>query len=154
MQKFFLPLATLAVLASSTPALGHAVETRYVFDDKLELQSLFSNGEPFQDATVQIFSPDNPEEPWLEGKTDAEGKFSFAPDTQLPGNWEVMIKEKGHGDILTVPVDEQGVDVTLISREMNVHMHYMVGPLSLIGMVVAGGTVALRRRLRSLNSDA
>lgn len=149
MKKILFPLAALTVLALPTSALGHSVETNYVFNDQLELQSLFSTGEPLQGATVQVFSPENPEQPWLEGKTDAEGRFAFEPDTQIPGNWEVMIRDQGHGDILTVPVDEQGVDVNLISGEMNLHMHYMAGPLSLVGVVLAGGAVALRQRLQA-----
>ncbi|NJN29808.1 MAG: DUF4198 domain-containing protein [Synechococcales cyanobacterium RM1_1_8] len=149
MKKILLPLVAIATLAIPTKALGHAVETRYVFEDQLQLQTLFSHGEPLADATVQVFSPDHPEKPWLEGKTDSEGRFAFTPDKQIPGNWEVIIKEQGHGDILTVPVSKEGVDVNLISQEMNVHMHYVAGPLALVGAVLAGGGFALRKRLKA-----
>ena len=150
MKKFLLPLAALALLSTPQKAFGHAVETNFLFEDELQIQTLFSTGEPLTDAKVQIFSPDNPEKPWLEGTTDAEGRFAFEPDTQLPGNWEIIIQEKGHGDILTVPVDAQGVDVNLISDAGEVHLHYMAGPLTFVGAVVAGGAFALRKRLKAL----
>jgi len=152
MKKFLLPLAALALLSTPQKAFGHAVETNYLFEDELQIQTLFSHGEPLTDAKVQVFSPENPEEPWLEGKTDAEGRFSFAPDTELAGDWEIIIQEKGHGDMLTVPVDAQGVDVELISDAGEVHMHYMTGPLTFVGAVVAGGAFALRKRVKALLS--
>lgn len=154
MKKFLLTLTALALLSTPTKAFGHAVETKFVFDDALEIQTLFSSGEPLTDAKVQVFSPENPEEPWLEGKTDKEGRFAFEPDTKIPGDWEIIINEKGHGDILTVPVDAKGVDVNLISDAGGdeVHMHYMTGPLTFIGAVVAGGAFALRKRVKALLS--
>ena len=150
MKKYLLPLAALALLSTPTKAFGHAVETNFLFEDELQIQTLFSHGEPLTDAKVQVFSPENPEEPWLEGTTDEEGRFSFAPDTELPGDWEIVIQEKGHGDMLTVPVDAEGVDVELISDAGEVHMHYMAGPLTFIGAVVAGGAFALRKRMKAL----
>ena len=150
MKKFLLPLAALALLSTPQKAFGHAVETNFLLEDELQIQTLFSSGEPLTDAKVQIFSPDNLEEPWLEGQTDEEGRFSFAPDTELPGDWEIVIQEKGHGDMLTVPVDTQGVNVDLISDAGKVHMHYMTGPLTFVGAVVAGGAFALRKRLKAL----
>lgn len=153
MKKFLLPLAALALLSTPQKAFGHAVETKFLFEDDLQIQTLFSSGEPLTEAKVQVFSPDNPEEPWLEGKTDAEGRFAIEPDTKIPGNWEIIIQEKGHGDILTVPVDAQGVDVNLISDAGGVHMHYMTGPLTLIGAVLAGGAFALRKRVKALRGS-
>lgn len=115
MNKLLFPLALGLVLGLPTKVFAHAVQTNFVMTSDLELQSVFSTGEPFQQAEVKVFAPNNPNEPWLQGTTDEKGNFSFKPDPSIPGNWEVQIGEGGHADYLTVPVTEQGVDEKQIS---------------------------------------
>jgi hypothetical protein len=67
------------------------------------------------ETTVKVYAP-NSTEPWMEGKTDANGNFSFLPDRSIPGEWTVKIGQYDHADILKVPVDQKnGVDVDSIS---------------------------------------
>ncbi len=99
-------------------ALAHSVQTDYLLSPKdgLALDVTFSTGEPLADAPVKIYSPDNPAEPWFEGKTDENGQFNFLPDQKLEGEWTVEIGENSHADILSVPVEENGIQVDNISQ--------------------------------------
>ncbi len=146
-KQLLLPLALLTALAVPGRAIAHSVETNYLqIDQMMEFETVFSSGEPLQSASVKVYAPGNPDEPWLEGQTDENGKFAFEPDSSIPGDWEVFIKEKGHADILTVPVTESGVDAEKISEAPGVHMHYLAGPLAFFGMVIGGGFAWSRRR--------
>lgn len=150
-KKLLVPLALLSLLAIPAQAIAHSVETNYLkINEMLELETVFSTGEPLKSANVKVYAPGKPDQPWLEGTTDENGKFAFEPDKSIPGEWEVFIKERGHADILTIPVTKQGVDVDQISEAQPVHMHYVAGPLALFGVVIGGGIWAGWRR-RGLN---
>ena len=106
----------LAVMADQ--AMGHSVETDYLLspDNGLALDVNFSTGEPLAEAPVKIYSPDNPEEPWMEGETDENGQFSFLPEDGIEGEWTVEIGEKSHADFLSVPVKDDGIQLEQISQ--------------------------------------
>jgi len=59
------------------------------------------------EATVQVFAPDDPQTPVFTGMTDESGMYVFVP-TQ-PGDWEVSVRQAGHGDITVIPVQEGSV---------------------------------------------
>ncbi|MGG6296704.1 carboxypeptidase regulatory-like domain-containing protein [Leptolyngbya sp. AN02str] len=107
----------LSVVLFPASALAHGMWTEYQVDNAvLELTAVFSTGDRFEGAKVEIYAPNNPDQPWMEGVTDAEGNFAFTPDTGLEGDWKIRIGEGDHGDILQVPVTEAGVDEQLISQ--------------------------------------
>ena len=115
-------LVPLAALGAATgvvrPAQAHNVETNYILSsqNELEIQVMYSNGEPFESAPVKIYSPDNFETPILEGTTDENGRFAFEADTEAEaGDWKMKIGELGHADILMVPVDAEGIDIDQVS---------------------------------------
>jgi nickel transport protein len=56
------------------------------------------------EAAVVIYAPTNPDTPWLKGKTDSQGKFSFTPDSTQEGTWQVKVRQAGHGDIINIPL--------------------------------------------------
>lgn len=116
-RRLALPIALLAIASTAAPAAAHMIETDFnLFDQELEFTSIFSSGEPVEDAQVLIYAPNNPDEPWGELTTDETGSFSFVPDASIPGNWEVRIeKDLGHLDIWTVPVNTVGIDYQNIS---------------------------------------
>ncbi|XTZ20099.1 MAG: carboxypeptidase regulatory-like domain-containing protein [cyanobacterium endosymbiont of Rhopalodia fuxianensis] len=126
MKKTLLLLAvSLGILGTPTKILAHAMQTNYVFLEELEFQSFYSDGEPAKNANVLVYAPNNPNKPWIVGKTDEQGRFSFLPDNSIPGNWEVEFEQEGHGDILTVPVSEKGVDPDKISQSKKKDTHYI-----------------------------
>lgn len=103
-KRLVVPLAAFAVLGSQIQAIAHGVKIEYQVQSAIEIQSAYDNGEPMQAAQVAVYSPDNPTEPWLTGQTDANGKFIFAPDPQIEGNWEVQVRQAGHGEIVAIPL--------------------------------------------------
>ena len=143
------PFVVFGLLAIAGEASAHMVETNYFLDrvsneqsqqQVLNMRSTFSNGDPLKGAKVNIYSPNNPVTPWQQGVTDSEGRFSFTPDQNLPGDWEVVIRQQGHGDILTVPVNEAtGVTTELISDRYDSDIHY--GSTSYLTWVISIGTL-------------
>lgn len=141
------PFVIFGLLTVAGKASAHMVETNYVLDrfsdaqseQVLKMQSTFSNGDPLKGAKVNVYSPNNPVTPWAQGVTDSEGRFSFAPDQALTGDWEVVIRQQGHGDILTVPVSEAGVTTELISDRDDTDIHYAT--TSYLSWVMSLGTL-------------
>ncbi|MBE7380363.1 MAG: carboxypeptidase regulatory-like domain-containing protein [Leptolyngbya sp. SIO1E4] len=140
----------------ATAAWGHAVQTDYfvdLFSEELELAftATYSTGEPMEDATVLVYAPGDQETPWLESQTDAAGNFTFLPDESLQGDWRIEFEKEGHQDILSVPVDENGIDYTNISQIENTDIHYAEMAPEAIGVLSAVSlgalAVAIRRRL-------
>ncbi|MEO1590599.1 MAG: carboxypeptidase-like regulatory domain-containing protein [Cyanobacteria bacterium J06632_22] len=144
--KLALPLALMALVATGSQALAHSVQTDYLLSNQLQLQTRFSNGQPLKGAKVSVYAPNNPTQPWMQGVTDANGRFAFEPDRTLVGDWEVTIMQQGHGDILTVPVDAEGIDATLISQQ-DQDTHYATGPAPWISAAV-GIVLLLGAKLR------
>ena len=92
----------LALASSAGAALAHGANIEV--GRGFQIRATYDNGEPMDNAQVLVYAPDNLEEPWQEGSTDDEGRFTFVPDPQQPGNWEVTVRQAGHGDIATIPV--------------------------------------------------
>jgi nickel transport protein len=59
------------------------------------------------DAQVSVFSPDDVTTPWITGTTDSQGNFIFMPDPSITGDWEVQVRQAGHGEIVVIPVAAQ-----------------------------------------------
>ena len=97
-------LAGWGGLVMATPVFAHGAKLEYQPINGIEIQARYDSGEPMSAAQVNVYAPNNPSEPWQTGTTDDEGRFVFTPDPSQPGNWEVMVRQAGHGDLLVVPV--------------------------------------------------
>ncbi|MGF1493565.1 MAG: hypothetical protein ACFBSC_14145 [Microcoleaceae cyanobacterium] len=129
------------------PALAHSVATDYqLVSDFLEIQSTFSSGESFEDAPVVVYSPNDLTRPWLEGTTDASGKFIFEPDPSISGEWSVEIGEGSHWDKLRVPVGDQGIEVEAISYQPEpiAHNHRRFSEQFIVVGLALGGGISTR----------
>lgn len=91
-------------LGWAVPVFAHGVLLEHQPISGIEIQARYDNGDPMGAAQVNVYAPDNPREPWLTGTTDDDGRFVFTPDPSRPGNWEVMVRQAGHGDIVAIPV--------------------------------------------------
>jgi len=90
-------------------AEAHGVIINHVIDPltgDIIMNAKFDTGEIMNEAQIAIFSPSDPATPWLVAEADALGSYRFAPDSSLPGLWEVQIRKAGHGDILRLQLDE------------------------------------------------
>ncbi|MEB3159983.1 MAG: carboxypeptidase regulatory-like domain-containing protein [Synechocystis sp.] len=85
------------------PALAHGVKVQHQAVAAIAVVAQYESGKPMAEAQVLVYAPDQSQEPWLIGKTDQTGKFLFTPDGDRPGNWEVAVRQGGHGTMVTVP---------------------------------------------------
>lgn len=96
------------VLFSAQEVLAHGVELEYQESNAIEIIARYDTGEPMAEAQVAVFAPGSPAEPWLTGLSDESGRFYFVPDPQMPGLWEVQVRQAGHGGLIRVEVTETG----------------------------------------------
>ncbi|MEB3313893.1 MAG: carboxypeptidase-like regulatory domain-containing protein [Cyanobacteriota bacterium] len=107
MRVALLGLAAIAAsLIAPRPSWGHGVSLEYQLVNQVQIQAGYDSGTPMAQAQVMIYAPGNASSPWSQGTTDAEGRFSFSPDGNQPGYWQVMVRQAGHGQSVTVPVGE------------------------------------------------
>ncbi|MFN4195585.1 MAG: carboxypeptidase regulatory-like domain-containing protein [Thermosynechococcus sp.] len=96
-------LATVVALGLLVPkVLAHGVDLRYQPQQVIRVRAQYESGQPMTEATVQVFAPDRPQEAVISGTTNAQGEFQFVPDR--PGQWQVQVRQGGHGGRLTIPV--------------------------------------------------
>ncbi len=107
LRSLLVPIATLSGLAIALPALGHGTALDYTVGPAVAVSALYDTGEPMVDAQVSVFSPDDVTTPWITGTTDSQGRFIFMPDPAITGNWEVQVRQAGHGEIVVIPVAAQ-----------------------------------------------
>ena len=88
------------------PSWAHGSQIKYYQTSAIAIQASFEDGTPMANAQAVVYSPQDPTTPWLTGMTDEEGQFTFVPDSSLSGNWDVKIRQSGHGDIVSIPVVE------------------------------------------------
>ncbi|MEM6501799.1 MAG: hypothetical protein AAF685_08170 [Cyanobacteria bacterium P01_C01_bin.89] len=149
--------ATVSLLSlgvAQNAAHAHAITTDYRLlperINTLEIQSTFSEVESFPNAPVVVYSPENPDQPWMTGTTDENGKFAFQPEPGVTGIWSIEIGEDSHWDQLYIPVGGDGIQLNLISQsdraaQVAKHSHAPF-TITLAGLIL--GSVATRRLLK------
>ena len=94
------------------PAQAHGARIRYEMQPSIGITAEYDSGDPMAQAQVAVFAPDNPETPWQTGLTDDAGRFRFSPDLSTgqaqAGDWQVQVRQAGHGSIITVPLGTDG----------------------------------------------
>ena len=145
MKKLIFALPVLfGVLGIPSQSLAHTMFTNYLLNDKFEFQTTYSTDEVAENAEVYVYAPNNFDEPLLESRTDEEGRFSFLPDNSIPGDWEVQIIDEGHGEVIIVPVTEDGVDYENLRYELRQDLHYSSTPISPIhSLLITAGVAGL-----------
>lgn len=94
----------LFVLLCVPPALAHDVETKVEFAiPSVIVRSTYAGAEPVAFGQVLVYSPANRKTEFQNGRTDANGGFSFLPDRD--GEWLfVLDDELGHRKEIKIPV--------------------------------------------------
>lgn len=99
--RLIMALAASAMLAGQALAHGAVLEARTA--QAIAVEAYYDSGEPMIEAQVSVFSPDNPQQPWLRGVTDDQGRFVFVPG-DATGRWTVQTRQAGHGSMAYVDV--------------------------------------------------
>src|SRR6056297_1589987 len=64
----------------------------------------YSDKEPMRYAEVLVFSPENSEVEYQNGRTDQNGRFAFYPE--MPGKWRITVNDgMGHAVRAEISVD-------------------------------------------------
>ncbi len=100
-------LVPLLFFSQSSPILAHGANINYRETQAIQIQATYDDGTPMANAQVVVYSPEDPATPWLKGNTDEEGYFSFVPDSNQQGNWDIKVRQSGHGDIISIPFPQQ-----------------------------------------------
>ncbi len=92
-----------------TAVLAHGVVTSYVERRGFEIMARYDTGQPMAGAQVAVYAPVDagypPNQAWLTGVCDDQGRFAFVPNAAMPGVWSVRVRQAGHGDMLHITVD-------------------------------------------------
>lgn len=97
---------TVGLTLGTPAAWGHGAHIQARPSQAIEIQATYDSGEPLAEAQVQVYGPEDPQTPRFTGLTDAQGRYLFIPDG--PGDWEVSVRQAGHGDIAVIPVTDVG----------------------------------------------
>lgn len=104
-RQLILSLMVVCLGGWQEKAIAHGAKIEYQTAPAIEIQATYDSGTPMANAQVVVYAPDDPATAWIEGKTDEKGNFSFIPDSSKSGNWEVKVRQAGHGAIVTIAVD-------------------------------------------------
>jgi len=97
-----LGLSLLSLMSLPAIALAHGTNIQSRTTAAVEIQASYDSGEPMAEAQVQVYAPDEPQTPAFSGVTDTDGRYVFVPNQ--PGDWEVSVRQAGHGDITVISV--------------------------------------------------
>lgn len=106
MIRFYITLILLTLLSVPEKVLAHGANIQYRETSAIAIQAKYDDGTPMANAQVVIYAPSDRATPWLKGETDSQGNFSFVPDTdpQNAGDWDIKVRQSGHGDITSIPI--------------------------------------------------
>ena len=109
MNRFYFFLALVMAIALPKQVLAHGANIEYKETEAITIQAKYDDGKPMAEAQVVIYAPSDRASPWLKGTTDESGNFTFVPDTNAKniGNWDVKVRQSGHGDIASIPVQDK-----------------------------------------------
>ena len=108
MNRFYLLFSLLILSALPEKVLAHGANIEYRQSSAITIQATYDDGTPMTEAQVVVYAPSDPTKPWLTGTTDKQGNFTFVPDTDAAnaGNWDVKVRQAGHGRIVSIPVTD------------------------------------------------
>lgn len=106
MNRFYFFLALAIAVTTPKQVLAHGANIEYQTTSAITIQAKYDDGTPMKQAQVVIYAPSDRATPWMQGTTDESGKFTFVPDRDSSnlGNWDVKVRQSGHGSITSIPI--------------------------------------------------
>lgn len=89
-------LVIISIVAMPCAVWAHGTGYRVIDDARvIAAEFFYSDHSPMRYAEVLVFSPENDEVEFQNGRTDRNGRFAFCP--QKPGKWHVKVNDgMGH----------------------------------------------------------
>ncbi len=140
-------LSLLMLLPVSVSA--HGTGYRQLSNAKaISVEFYYSTGEPMLFAEVFVFSPQDKQMEFQNGRTDKKGRFSFYPDCS--GNWQIIVKDgMGHSVNTSFDVenskDNNNPTILKTSKKMPLPQSIITGIGIIFGLF---GTMALLSKKR------
>lgn len=121
MTRLYFLLTLLALMLIPERALAHGVNIEYKETSAITIQAKYDDGTPMANAQVIVYAPSDLATPWLKGTTDDLGSFTFVPDNkpQNIGNWDVKVRQSGHGDITSIPITDGKLAKVVDNRSLS-----------------------------------
>jgi len=104
MNRFYFFLALLMAIAIPKSVLAHGSNIEYQETIAITIHAKYDDGTPMREAQVVVYAPSDRATPWLKGTTDKSGNFSFIPNVDDLGDWDIKVRQSGHGGITSIPV--------------------------------------------------
>ncbi|MEL6493521.1 MAG: carboxypeptidase regulatory-like domain-containing protein [Cyanobacteria bacterium J06623_7] len=131
------------MLSIPEKTLAHGAKIQYRQTSAIAIQAKYDDGTPMANAQVVIYAPSDRTNPWLKGETDAEGNFSFIPDTEPHniGNWDVKVRQSGHGNITSIPINRGNLTQTTATQLASAGAGYSLSQKIVMAAAVGWGFV-------------
>ncbi len=107
-NKYILFLALVLSLSYAQKGLTHGTHIEYNATEAIKIKATYDSGEPMNNGQVTVYNPNEPTKPWLTGVTNKQGEFVFVPDYSVRGNWQIKVRQAGHGNIINIPIEAVG----------------------------------------------
>ena len=137
MNKWFFYISLLVLPVLPKPTLAHGAKIEYRSTQGITIQANYDDGTPMKNAQVVIYAPSDRATPWMQGTTDNKGNFSFVPDSTIAGDWDVKVRQAGHGDLIAIPLAE-GKTISQASTTKAISSGGNYSPLQKTVMAMAG----------------
>ncbi|WP_036479825.1 carboxypeptidase-like regulatory domain-containing protein [Myxosarcina sp. GI1] len=119
MNKWYFLISLFLLSLSPKPVLAHGAQIEYRETSAITIRATYDDGTPMANAQVVIYAPNEPATPWLKGMTDSEGNFTFVPDRKNTGEWDVKVRQSGHGDITSIPIADKTSSANVSQTQMS-----------------------------------
>ena len=143
MNRLYFFLALAAAIAIPKPVFAHGANIEYRETPGITIQAKYDDGTPMANAQVIIYAPGDRANPWLQGTTDKTGNFSFIPDTtpENRGDWDIKVRQSGHGHITTIPISGKSAANTDTDDEVALSSGYSFPQKWIMAAAVGWGFV-------------
>lgn len=118
-KNYIFFLIILASLGLTNKAEAHGSQIEYQSQQTIVITAKFDDGTLMKNAQVVIYAPQDPTTPWTTGITDQNGQFMFIPDLQQHGNWDVKVRQAGHGNIISIPLNQNNINYAQVNTPNN-----------------------------------
>lgn len=103
----------LSIFGYATKVHAHGTQVEYRTTQAIEIQAKYADGKPMAKAQVTVYAPLDPTKVWHRGITDEQGNFTFFPDPTQSGEWDIKVRQAGHGEMISVPFTP---DTTIVKQ--------------------------------------